>query len=362
MKSETEILEQLKPLLVEVLGVRPDEIHPHSELVTDLGAESIDLLDLTFRIEELFTVRIEANELERDAIKQMPGGVYEKEGYLTDGALAELRRAAPELDPAKLVAGLRKADLPTLLTVAFFVRLIQRKLTGGSGAVGAAVVRCLVSHGARVAFSYHSQAEKALALQAELPAQGEVKAYPLDVLDGTASQQLAATIEQDLGPVDILINNAGLTQVLPFALIEEEDWDLIMNVNVKGMFLVTKAFVRPMIRRQRGAIINLGSLAGMRVLEVPVHYATAKSAVVGFTLALAREMARYHIRVNAVVPGLLTDGVSAQVPDKQRIDYEQHCTLGRPGTPEEVAELVAFLASDRAAYINAQAIQVDGGI
>jgi 3-oxoacyl-[acyl-carrier protein] reductase len=236
-------------------------------------------------------------------------------------------------------------------------------VTGGSGAVGAAVVRVMAGHGAQVAFSYHNQETKALALQEELCARGyKVRAYPLDVLNGSEAQQLAATIEQDLGPVDILINNAGLTQVMPFALIEEDDWDLIMNVNVKGMFLVTKAFVRPMIRRQHGAIVNLGSLAGMRVLEVPVHYATAKSAVMGFTLALAREMARYQIRVNAVVPGLLTDGVSVHVPDKQRVDYEQHCTLGRAGTPEEVAELVAFLASDRAAYINAQAIQVDGGI
>ncbi len=236
-------------------------------------------------------------------------------------------------------------------------------VTGGSGAVGAAVVRCMAGHGARVAFSYHSQPEKALALQEELCAGGfDVRAYPLDVLNGAQAQHLAATIEQDLGPVDILVNNAGLTQVMPFALIEEEDWDLMMNVNVKGMFLVTKAFVRPMIRRQRGAIVNLGSLAGVRVLEVPVHYATAKSAVMGFTLSLAREMARYQIRVNAVVPGLLTDGVSEHVPDKQRIDYEQHCTLGRAGTPAEVAELVAFLASDRAAYINAQAIQVDGGL
>jgi 3-oxoacyl-[acyl-carrier protein] reductase len=100
----------------------------------------------------------------------------------------------------------------------------------------------------------------------------------------------------------------------------------------------------------------------MRVLEVPVHYATAKSAVVGFTLSLARELARYQVRVNAVVPGLLTDGVSRQVPGDQQADYEKHCTLGRAGTPEEVAELVAFLASDRASYINAQAIHVDGGI
>ena len=233
-------------------------------------------------------------------------------------------------------------------------------VTGGSGAVGAAIVRCLTNHGARVAFSYHQHEEKALVLEHELA--GRAKAYPLDLLDGDACQQTAAAVERDFGVANILINNAGLTQVMPFALIEEEDWDLIMDVNVKGLFLVTKAFIRPMIRRQGGAIVNLGSLAGMRVLEVPVQYATAKSVVMGFTLSLAREMARYHIRVNAVVPGLLTDGVSAQVPDKQRADYEQHCTLGRAGTPEEVAELVAFLASTRAAYIHAQAIQVDGGI
>jgi NAD(P)-dependent dehydrogenase (short-subunit alcohol dehydrogenase family) len=162
--------------------------------------------------------------------------------------------------------------------------------------------------------------------------------------------------------VDILVNNAGITQVMPFALIEEEDWDRMMDVNVKGMFLVTKAFVRGMIRRKNGAVVNLGSLAGMRVLEVPVHYATAKSAVVGFTLSLARELSRYNVRVNAVVPGLVDGGVSSNVPEKQREDYFQHCTLGRAGKPEEVAELVAFLASDRAGYINAQAIHIDGGV
>ncbi len=128
MMTENEILERLKPLLVEVLGVPPERIRPESVLVADLGAESIDLLDLSFRIEETFEVTIESNEIEREASKRLPGGVYEKNGRLTEAALAELRRSLPELDASKLVSGLRKIDLPALLTVQFFVRLVARKL------------------------------------------------------------------------------------------------------------------------------------------------------------------------------------------------------------------------------------------
>ncbi|MCX7006785.1 MAG: acyl carrier protein [Kiritimatiellaeota bacterium] len=132
MMTEAEILEQLKPLLVEVLGVAPGKIKPESVLVADLGAESIDLLDLSFRIEEKFRVTIEANELEREAKARLPAGVYERDGLLTEEALAEIRRAAPELEAGKLVKGLRKMDLPSLLTVSFFVRLIARKLAAQS--------------------------------------------------------------------------------------------------------------------------------------------------------------------------------------------------------------------------------------
>ncbi len=128
MMSEHEIFERLKPLLVEVLGVAAEKILPDSVLVADLGAESIDLLDLSFRIEDTFKVAIESNELEREASKRMAGGVYEKDGRLTDAALVELRQALPELPAGKLVKGLRKADLPSLLTVRFFVKLIARKL------------------------------------------------------------------------------------------------------------------------------------------------------------------------------------------------------------------------------------------
>lgn len=126
--TNPEILEALKPLIVQVMGVRPENIRPESVLVADLGAESIDLLDLTFLIEEKFQVRIEANEIEREARKRLPDGVYEKDGFLTEAALDEIRKAIPELDASKLVKGLRKMDLPALLTVSFFVNLIARKL------------------------------------------------------------------------------------------------------------------------------------------------------------------------------------------------------------------------------------------
>jgi len=131
--KENEVFEALKPLLIEALGVAPEKIRMDSVLVADLGAESIDLLDLSFLIEEKFKVAIEANEIEREATKRLPGGVYEKDGCLTEEALAEIRRTVPELDPTKLVKGLRKIDLPSLLTVSFFVHLIARKLAVKAG-------------------------------------------------------------------------------------------------------------------------------------------------------------------------------------------------------------------------------------
>ena len=133
MMTEHEILERMKPLLVEVLGVAPEKIRPESVLVSELGAESIDLLDLSFRLEETFDVRIEANEIERETRRRLPGGVYEKDGRLTAEALAAIREAVPELVAGKLTEGLRKMDLPSLLTVQFFVRLVARKLAEKEG-------------------------------------------------------------------------------------------------------------------------------------------------------------------------------------------------------------------------------------
>jgi 3-oxoacyl-[acyl-carrier protein] reductase len=236
-------------------------------------------------------------------------------------------------------------------------------VTGGSGAVGKAIVQVLAREGFSVAYSYKDNSQAAKELETTLNALGlNVQSYALDVLDASGSVKLADLIEKELGPIEVLVNNAGVAQVMPFAMIEEDDWDMMMDVNVKGMFLVTKAFARGMIRRKKGSIVNLGSLAGMRMLEVPVHYATAKSAVVGFTMALARELGRYNIRVNAAVPGMLEGGVSQNIPSRLQDKYKDYCALSRAGSCEEVAELVAFLASDRSSYVNAQAIMVDGGI
>ena len=184
-------------------------------------------------------------------------------------------------------------------------------VTGGSGAIGSAIARSLATHGAHVALTYKQGQERAEAVQSEVIALGcKCLIAPVDAQDGNAIDAFARRVEAELGTVDGLINNLGTTQVLPFALIEESDWDQLLAVNLKGLFLFSRAFVRGMIRRKRGAIVNLGSLAGHRMLEVPVHYATAKAAVTGFTLSLAKELSRYGIRVNEVVPGLIKEALA----------------------------------------------------
>jgi 3-oxoacyl-[acyl-carrier protein] reductase len=231
-------------------------------------------------------------------------------------------------------------------------------VTGGSGAVGSAIVRRFSEADYRIAFTFYRNQESAELLEMETGATGVQ-------VDLTDHQQVAHTVDSVLkrfGQIDVLVNNAGRTQVMPFALIEEEDWDEILVANLKTMFLVTRGVIRGMIERRAGVVVNIGSLAGHRLLDVPVHYATAKAGVSGFTLALAKEVSRYHIRVNEVVPGLLSRGVGSLVPQKEMAEYVRHCTAGRPGEPEDVAEVVAFLASDSARYINAQSIFVDGGI
>ena len=236
-------------------------------------------------------------------------------------------------------------------------------VTGGTGAIGAALCRCCARHGADVAFTWHRAEARAAELSAELTALGRrCLAARVEATDGPAVEAFVGRVEAELGPVHALVNNLGAIQVLPFALIEAEDWDLMMQVNLKGMFLFSKAVVRGMIRRRAGVVLNLGSIAGHRMLEVPVHYATAKAAELGVTTSLAKELCRYGIRVNSIAPGLIEGGLGVNISDRQLEEYNRFCAMSRPGRPEEVAELAAFLLSDRAPYLNAQSVVLDGGL
>ncbi|HEX2865567.1 MAG TPA: 3-oxoacyl-ACP reductase family protein [Ignavibacteriales bacterium] len=236
-------------------------------------------------------------------------------------------------------------------------------VTGGTGAVGSALCDVLSREGASVAFNYEKNKDKALEVQSHIEENGRrALAFQCSVLDKEGVAQMVKKTAEEFGKIDILVNNAGIVQVMPFPLIEEEEWDLVMDVNVKGMFIVTKEVVRHMVMQRSGVIINMGSIGGVRLLEVPVHYAASKAAVGGFSIALAKELARYNIRVNTVVPGMLSGGVGLNVPEKQYNEYMKYCAAARPGKPEEVAEYVAFLVSDRAQYINAQNLLIDGGL
>ncbi|MDR1049803.1 MAG: SDR family oxidoreductase [Deltaproteobacteria bacterium] len=231
-------------------------------------------------------------------------------------------------------------------------------ITGGSGALGRALVRKFAERGWGTAFGYLSNEGAALELAAETGA----AAYRADLEDRDSTEKMAAKLEDEFGAPDALVNNAGRSSVMPFALLETSDWEEAMRANMRTMFHATHALVRGMVRRKSGSVVNLGSIAGERLLAVPVTYAASKSAVRGFTLSLARELARHSVRVNAVVPGLLEAGVSSLVPQAEKQEYLRYCLAGRPGRCEEVAEVVEFLAGERSSFVNAQLIHVDGGI
>lgn len=236
-------------------------------------------------------------------------------------------------------------------------------ISGGSRGLGQALCDNLSKEGAKIAFNYSSDVQGAQKTRDIITENNsECNFFKASVLDEEAIKKMVNEILNKWGRIDILINNAGVSQPLPIALIDQEDWDNVLDVNIKGYYLLTRAVLPSMIRLKSGVILNIGSIAGLRPIASPVHYSASKAAVKGFTEALCKEIGRYNIRINCLAPGLLESGVGQNLPEYRIQQYLEHVSLGRLGTTYEVAKFATFLVSDRNSYMNGTTIIMDGGL
>ncbi|MEQ1877870.1 MAG: SDR family NAD(P)-dependent oxidoreductase [Bdellovibrionia bacterium] len=238
-------------------------------------------------------------------------------------------------------------------------------ITGASRGLGREFARRFAQDGARVAFSYSSddaRAQTALKELEVLSRSGAPAAFKISVLDESGMKGVATKLDADWGGIDILVNNAGVSEALPVALMNQDDWDRVLDTNIKGMYVTTRAFLPGLVRRKNGVILNIGSLAGVRLLAAPVHYCASKAAVKGFTESLSKEIARYKIRVNCLAPGLLEEGVARNLPEDKLDAYIAQVALKRCGTFEEISSFASFMVSDKNSYMNGATVVMDGGL
>lgn len=247
------------------------------------------------------------------------------------------------------------------MTFAFNDRTVL--VTGGSRGIGRAIVEAFVDAGARVAFTYRSAAEEADRLQADLVSRGaEVMA-----IQGDAGEPEVATgaVEQVLSrwsAIDVLVNNAGITRDNLLLRLSEDDWDVVIDTNLKSVFNFCKAVYRPMMKQRSGRIINLSSVVGVTGNPGQVNYAASKAGIIGLTKSLARELGSRSITVNAIAPGYVDTDMTTRLPEPVREGILNAIPLGRTARSEEIAGAALFLASDAAAYITGHVLHVDGGM
>src|SRR3984893_11091202 len=236
-------------------------------------------------------------------------------------------------------------------------------VTGAGRGIGHAIALRLASEGARVASVSRTEANAQKTADEINAARADAaKAYAVDVSDHAAVQKIGERILADFGRVDILVNNAGVTRDTLSMRMSPEDWDFVLNTNLKGAFNFVKAVQRAMVKERSGRIINISSVIGIIGNAGQTNYAASKAGLIGFTKSLARELASRNITVNAIAPGFITTDMTAELSDEIKSTIQSKIPLGKNGTPEDIANAVAFLASAEASYITGQVLCVDGGI
>jgi 3-oxoacyl-[acyl-carrier protein] reductase len=236
-------------------------------------------------------------------------------------------------------------------------------VTGGGRGIGQEIARRLAAGGAKVAVLSRSESScSAAASEINAAFPGSATAYAVDVADHDAVQAVAKTIVENLGTVNILVNNAGITRDGLLMRMKEEDWDAVVDTNLKGAFNTVKAFLRPLMKAEDARIIQITSVIGLIGNAGQVNYAASKAGLIGFTKSVARELAGRAVTCNAVAPGFITTDMTDELTDAVKESITARIPLGTLGETRDVAELVAFLASPAARYITGQVIAVDGGM
>ena len=236
-------------------------------------------------------------------------------------------------------------------------------VTGAGRGIGHAIAVRLASEGARVACVSRSEDNaKRTADEINILRVDSAKHYAVDVADHAAVQKIGAQIVEDFTKIDILVNNAGVKRDGLAMRMSIEDWDAVINTNLRGAFNFTQAIIRAMVKQRSGRIINITSVIGLIGNAGQTNYAASKAGLIGFTKSLARELASRSITVNAIAPGFITTDMTAGLSDEIKKTIQSQIPLGKTGTPENVASAAAFLASGEASYITGQVICVDGGI
>ncbi len=246
------------------------------------------------------------------------------------------------------------------------MKLLEGKtaiITGGSRGIGKGIVEVFANHGCNVAFTYNSSAEAAEELATGLSASGvKVKAYKSNAASFDESQELAAAVIGDFGSIDILVNNAGITKDNLLMRITEEDFDKVIEVNLKSVFNMTKAVQRTMLKQRKGSIINMSSVVGVKGNAGQTNYAASKAGIIGFSKSVALELGSRNIRCNAIAPGFIETEMTGKLNAEMVKSWTDAIPLKRGGTPEDIANTCVFLASDLSGYVTGQVLNVDGGM